>query len=71
MGGYHVLRTTSWETTNNLQSALTDWYERFGSLRHLPVKLVIYPARVSYQDGSQTKTSQAASSGAHSTDWAR
>lgn len=59
IGGYHVFRTTSWESTNNLQSALEDFYEMFGSLYHLPVKLILYPAEVKYEEGNKTKTSQA------------
>lgn len=59
VGGYHVFRTTSWESTNNIQSALVDFHERFGSLYHLPVKLVVYPAQVKYTEGNTEKTSQA------------
>lgn len=57
--GYHVFRSTGWETTNNIQTALQEIYERFGTLYHAPVKLVIYPATVSYDEGGKSKTSQA------------
>lgn len=56
--GFHVLRTTSWETVNNLQSALEDIYERFGTLYHAPVILKVYPAEDTYTEDGQSKTSK-------------
>src|SRR5690606_26575277 len=48
-----------WETTANIQSALRDIYERFGTCYNAPVKLVVYPASVSYTEKGQEKTSEA------------
>lgn len=59
MEGYHVFRTTSWESTNNIQSTLERLYGHFGSLLGLPVRLVAYPAQVSYTAGGVVKTSNA------------
>lgn len=56
--GFHVLRTTSWETVNNLQSALEDIFERFGTLYHAPVILKVYPAEDTYTEDGQSKTSK-------------
>lgn len=56
--GYHVFRTTSWETANNIQTALEEIYERFGTCYNAPVKLVLYPAEDSYVEGGKEKTSQ-------------
>lgn len=58
LGFYRVFRTTSWESTNNIQTTLEDFHDRFGNLYHLPVKLVVYPATVQYQEGDKTKTGQ-------------
>jgi len=55
--GYHVFRTTSWETTNNIQTALEEIHENFGSLYHAPVRLVLYPAEDHYMEGNIEKTS--------------
>lgn len=57
-GGYHVYRTTAWESTNNIQTALEEIFSLFGTLYQAPVKLVLYPAEDTYQDGNQTKTSK-------------
>lgn len=57
--GYHVFRSTGWETTNNIQTALEEIYDRFGTLFKAPVKLVLYPATVEYQEGNERKTSTA------------
>lgn len=54
-GGVHVFRTTSWESVNSLQSAVRMFYQQFGSLRGLPLKLVCYPAEVRFKgaDGQE------------------
>lgn len=57
--GYHVFRSTSWETTNNLQTALEELFDTFGTLFKAPVKLILYPATVEYQEGNQSKSSTA------------
>ena len=57
--GYHVFRSTGWETTNNIQTALSEIYEQFGTLYRAPVKLVLYPATVNYEEGGQAKTGEA------------
>lgn len=56
-GGYYVFRTTSWETISNLSSQLALFHSQFGFIAGLPLKLVIYPATDSYQEGGETKTS--------------
>jgi len=56
-GGYYVFRTTSWETISNLSSQLQLFYNQFGFLAGLPLKLVIYPATDTYTEGGQQKTS--------------
>lgn len=58
-GGYHVFRTTSWETANNLQTFLEEIFRTFGTLYHAPVKLILYEAPVQFQDGGQQKTGTA------------
>lgn len=50
--GYHVFRTTSIETTNNLQTALEQIYQTFGTCYHAPVKLVIYPSEDKHEQGT-------------------
>lgn len=57
--GYHVLRSTGWETTANIQTALEEIYERFGTLYKCPVRLVVYPATVNYEEGGKNKVSSA------------
>jgi len=51
--GYHFFRTTSWESTNNIQTALEEIYARFGTCYHAPVKLICYPS----EDQHDGKTS--------------
>lgn len=58
MLGYRVFRTTSWESTANIQSALQEIYERFGTCFNAPVKLVVYPAEDRYEEGGKEKTSE-------------
>lgn len=48
--GYYTFRTTSWETVNNLQSALESIYERFGTLFQAPIKLKMYQSEDVYTD---------------------
>ena len=57
-GGYHVYRSTSWETTNNIQTALEEIHGEFGTLYKAPVKLILYPAEDVYEEKGETKTSQ-------------
>ena len=49
--GYHFFRSTSWETTNNLQTQLEKIFARFGTCFHAPIKLVCYPSEDEH-DGS-------------------
>lgn len=58
VGGFHVFRTTSWETTNNIQTALEEVFDRFGTLYQAPVKLVLYPAEDTYEEKGETKISK-------------
>lgn len=50
--GFHVFRTTSIESTNNIQTALETIRETFGTCYHAPVKLVIYPSEDKYKGGT-------------------
>ena len=50
-GGLYVFRTTSWESVNSLQTALRMFEQQLPSLRGLPLKLMVYPAEVTYKDG--------------------
>jgi hypothetical protein len=52
--GYHVFRTTSWESVNNIQTTLEDIYERFGTCYNAPVKLVAYPSEDRHDGGTST-----------------
>ncbi len=49
--GYHFFRSTSWETTNNLQTALEEIFARFTTCFHAPVRLKLYPSEDEH-DGS-------------------
>ena len=49
--GYHFFRSTSWETANNIQTALEEIYARFGTCFHAPIKLKCYPSEDEH-DGS-------------------
>ncbi len=55
--GYHFFRSTSWETTNNLQTALEEIYARFGSCFHAPVRLKCYPSEDEH-DGKVSKSTK-------------
>jgi hypothetical protein len=55
--GYHTFRTTSWESVNNIQTALQEIFERFGTLFQAPVKLVMYPSEDQYKDGGKALVS--------------
>lgn len=60
LGGLFAYRTTSWETVNNLQSALRLFKKQFGSLQGLPLRMVLYPAEHQVPDsrgGTVTATS--------------
>lgn len=53
-GGYYVFRTRSWESINNIQTALEELYARFGTLFMAPVKLMCYQSEDQYQqDGKE------------------
>ena len=56
--GYHVYRTTSWETANNIQTALEEIHAMFGTLFRAPVRLILYPAEDSYVEKGEEKTSK-------------
>ena len=56
--GFHVFRTTSWESTNNIQGALEEIYTRFGTLMGAPVRLVVYPSTDTYEENGKSKTSE-------------
>jgi hypothetical protein len=57
-GGYHVFRTTSWETISAIAGALQLFRGEFGGLRGLPLKLVAFPTTDTYEQNGQTKTSR-------------
>lgn len=57
--GFHVFRTTSWESVNNIQTALEMIRDNFGSCYRAPVRLVVYEADVTYTDGAKRKTGTA------------
>jgi hypothetical protein len=53
-GGYYVFRTRSWESVNNIQTALEEIHARFGTLFQAPVKLMAYQSEDQYQqDGKE------------------
>lgn len=52
--GFHVFRTTSWESVSNIQSTLKEIYERFGTLYQAPVRLVLYPSEDNHDSGTST-----------------
>ena len=54
--GYHFFRSTSWESTNNIQTALEEIYARFGTCFHAPVKLVCYPSEDEHDGQISTST---------------
>lgn len=56
-GGFYVFRTTSWESISSISAQLQLFYEQFGFLRGLPLRLRVYPATDTYEEGGQTKTS--------------
>lgn len=47
-GGFYLFRTSSWESINNLQTTLRILEAQFGSLRGLPLRLVVFPATDTY-----------------------
>jgi len=51
-GGVYVYRTTSWESTSSMQTVLEMLSKELGSLRGLPMKMVLTPAEVRFSDGS-------------------
>lgn len=56
-GGFHVFRTTSWESIRSIAASLSTFRAQFGFLAWLPLRLVMYPSTDTYEDGGQTKTS--------------
>lgn len=56
-GGFYVFRTTSWETIRSITASLQLYKEQFGYLAGLPLRMVIYPATDTYEEGGTTKTS--------------
>ncbi len=54
--GYHFFRSTSWETTNNIQTALESIYAMFGTCFHAPVRLKCYPSEDEHEGGISTST---------------
>lgn len=54
LGGFAIFRTTSWESTANLQSTLEMLYDQFGTLRNLPCRLVVYPATDTHDGKTST-----------------
>ena len=57
-GGFHVFRTTSWESISTIAGALQLFHGEFGGLRGLPLKLVCYPTTDTYEQNGQMKTSR-------------
>jgi hypothetical protein len=55
-GGYHVLRTRSWESTNNVQTFMEETFARFGTLFQAPVKLMAYQSEDQYESGGKEMT---------------
>lgn len=52
LGGFHVFRTTSWESVQAIQTSLEQFHEMFGGrLRGLPLILKLYPSTDRYEDG--------------------
>lgn len=58
-GGIYVYRTTSWESASALQTTLQMFEKQFGSLRGLPLRLVLYRAEVKYTQGGKQRTGTA------------
>lgn len=52
-GGYHVLRTRSWQSTNNIQTFMEETFARFGTLFQAPVKLICYQSEDQYESGGK------------------
>lgn len=51
LGGFHVFRTTSWESIQAIQSSLEEFHDMFGGrLRGLPLLLKLYPSTDRYTD---------------------
>lgn len=60
IGGVYKLRTTSWNTINNIQSQLMFFHELTrGMLNSLTYTLKIFPKEVKYNQGGVVKTSKA------------
>lgn len=54
-GGYHIYRTTSWETISSLTAAFEHFKTIFnGTIAWIPFKLLLYPFAVSYEGGTGT-----------------
>ena len=55
-GGFHVFKTTSYESIANIRTQLEVFEAQFGRLDGLPFRLKVYPATKSYDDGAGTTT---------------
>lgn len=56
--GYHVFRSGSWKTVNQIQTVLEEIYQRCGTCYGAPVKLVCFKTRDQYQDKGRVRTGQ-------------
>lgn len=57
-GGFHVLRTTSWQSISGITASLAMFREQFGRIDWIPFKLVCYPTTDTYiDDKGSTKNS--------------
>lgn len=55
-GGFHVFKTTSWESIANLRTQLELFEAQFGRVDGLPFRLKVYPATKGYGEGEGTTT---------------
>ena len=56
MGGYYVLRSHGWGTTNNLQTVLEEIFREFHTLYKAPIKLFMQLTEDTYMQGDQERT---------------
>lgn len=54
-GGFHVFKTTSYESIANLRTQLQLFYDHWGRLDGIPLRLTVYPATKSYGEGTTTQ----------------
>lgn len=55
LGGFHVFRTTSWETIRSITAALDFFQQNFGRVDWIPFDLELYPATDTYVDNGKHK----------------